>query len=100
MTNLIQSSNFIFSKNKFIAEKSALGTSINLGVAGDETADELFTIIYTDTGKELDFALETVECEEDDSDSVLSWNFVCITPGSKDQRAVIFNEDLKAVIFQ
>jgi hypothetical protein len=92
MTNLIQSSNFIYSNSmKIAAEKSKLGTLINLGVAGDETADELFTIFFVDTGKEVDFALEAVEIEEDDSDSVLSWNFVCITPGYENLQAVIFN---------
>jgi hypothetical protein len=87
--NPIHSSNFLFSKDTFIAEASDLQNKFALGRVYDDACDEGFTIISAKTGKEAVFALAMVKSDGID---LLSWNFVCVTPSLEHLKAVIFND--------
>lgn len=86
----ISSKDFSFKKNMFSAEASEIGRKImNLGRVYDDAADLGFTIISEKTGKGAVFAVSHVLEDEGD---VLAWEFVCVTPGLKHLKAVIYND--------
>ena len=74
--------------NSFIAEASEL-RGFKLGRVYDDACDEGFSIVSEKTGKSAVFALvaEIIHNEE-----LGGWNFVCVTPGLKHLKAVIFND--------
>ena len=84
----ISSSRFTYSKGTFIAEASELG-SFRLGRVYDDACDEGFTVISEKTGKPAVFAFNK---EIQNGDEVGGWEFVCVTPGLKQLKAVVFND--------
>lgn len=86
----ISSKEFSFSKNIFSAEISDFRTKLMyLGRVYNDSADEGFTIISEKTGKGAVFASSKVLENEGD---ILAWEFVCVTPGLKHLKAVIYND--------
>jgi len=85
----INSSKFSFSKGVFIAEASTL-KGLKLGRVYDDACDMGFTIISEKTGKGAVFA--QVEDSRDGEGDLISINFVCVTPGLTNLKAVIFND--------
>lgn len=85
------SSRFFFNKetNTFVAEISELGRSFDLGRVYDDACDIGFTIISEKTGNPAVFALSNTNQSEGGYDS---WDFICVTPGLKNLKAVIFND--------
>jgi len=86
----ISSSKFTYSEGKFISEASDLGRQFMLGRVYDDACDEGFTIISEKTGNSAVFALhkENINADNETTD----WEFVCVTPGLKFLKAVIFND--------
>lgn len=85
----ISSDLFCFKNNTFIAEASDLQDTV-LGQVYDDACDEGFTIISKKTGKPAVFAMN--EIKRDREGDLVSWEFVCVTPGLKALKAVIFND--------
>lgn len=73
----------------FLADVSDLGSDFKTGRVYDDACDEGFTIISARTGKEVVFALDQVDKDEDD---ILAWRFKCAIPEFKHITAVIFND--------
>jgi hypothetical protein len=84
------SSLFSFKNNMFSTEISDLGPSFNFGRVYDDAADLGFTIISKVTGNAAVFALNK-ELSDGEGD-VQGWEFVCVTSGLKQLKAVIFND--------
>jgi hypothetical protein len=84
----ISSDSFSFKDNTFSAEISDFGPNFRFGRVYDDACDEGFTIVSSRTGKAAVFALNRILGTED----LEGWDFVCVTPGLKNLRAVIFND--------
>ena len=86
----VSSNKFFFNKSSgtFIAEASDL-QGFRLGRVYDDACDEGFSIVSEKTGKSAVFALADEIFRNED---IGGWNFVCVTPGLKQLKAVIFND--------
>lgn len=74
----------------FAAELSDLKGKFYVDRVYDDACDEGFTIVSARTGKKAVFALNGHE--KDAEGDLLLMNYVCVTPGLKNLRAVLFND--------
>lgn len=87
----VSSSSFTFDKtnNLFISEFSTIGRAFKPGRVYDDAIDVGFSIISERTGNHVVFAENETVYNEDGVESV---SFVCVTPGFKHLKAVIYND--------
>lgn len=85
----LSSNNFTFKDNKFIGELSQFrGTRFER--VYDDACDVGFSVISVKTGKHAVFALDRYET--DSENDLIAMHFVCVTPGLKNLKAVLFND--------
>lgn len=90
----VSSSLFSFKDDKFVAEVSELGKTLNFrsfqfGRVFDDACDIGFTIVSEKTGKHAVFAMTN---RLYDTEELQAWEFVCVTPGLQYLKATIFND--------
>jgi hypothetical protein len=85
----IHSSQFTFSKNTFISELSDLGPAVRFERVYDDACDIGFTIISEKTGMPAVFAFNGNRT--DGEGDLIALDFICVTPGLKYLKAVLFN---------
>jgi hypothetical protein len=87
----VSSKFFSFKNNSFVAEMSDLQDNLKrFDRVYTDSADIGFSIVSEKSGASCVFAM--TEMIRDDEGELQFWNFVCVTPGFKNLKAVIFND--------
>lgn len=85
----LSSNNFTFKNNQFIGEISQFN-GMEFERVYDDACDVGFSVISAKTGKHAVFAFD--KKETDGENELIAFHFVCVTPGLKNLKAVLFND--------